>query len=191
MATGGNHNALLTSVVEGLVTIEASISDDAYYAGVYRVNINVPKDAAQGEYSVAVELLGFQIPISNIFVVACTNFEALERGLIESVWQTNILEEHYYEVSRDPLTIELEPVETYCGQEPTTLLISATANWIDGFTSKDLDLEELAEHGITLNAKKDGTQYVYVSSEDRSLINWSFDLILSSTVQEETSWSNT
>lgn len=30
-----------------------------------------------------------------------------------------------------------------------------------------------------------------MSTEDRSLIDWSFDLVISSTVKEETSWSNT
>ena len=90
----------------------------------------------------------FNIHTENITVLPCSNFEALERGLIDTiVGQTTELEDIAYEIGSDPILVGIEPIDFYCGHEPALILLSATAN----SSVEQLDTEGLADHGITLS----------------------------------------
>lgn len=68
----------------------------------------------------------------------------------------------------------------------------ATKTYSDGFTIFELDEEELALEGINLGLAADGvTPIVSVYSNNTALRNYTYDLVISATLEEDPSWMNT
>ena len=138
------------------VKVEGEIVDDMIGPGVYRAKIELPKTLDDGTFKITALLGGSKVPVPNVPVYPCTNFEAAKRRLIISAGDEIVLDPVAYADGDEAIVIDLPHVWYYCKHTPVVMLVKAQR-----LTQREpqmlTDVDVLAaEYGITLDgwAKK-------------------------------------
>lgn len=103
-SVGTNFSAVYTYITDAAETVTASISDEIS-AGVYQVEVELDKMQVAGDYNLDVLLGGLGVPTPQIEIRPCTNFFAIEAGLVPPQGSVNQLDTLDYTIKDDQATI--------------------------------------------------------------------------------------
>ena len=114
-AVGSNMSSIMSLSTNSGVTYTASIVDDTS-GGVYRVEIDLPKQQTLGIYNYNVYLGGQLVSTPQVDIIECTNAYALTEGLVVDDGTTTSRGNVEYTIEATTTTISLVNVEIYCVQ---------------------------------------------------------------------------
>ena len=128
----------------------------------------------------------------------CSNEIAYDQQEIDNTLypyqQINRIEGGTYLVFKDPLVIDLQPIYSYCyKQDKVYRLIQGTVIDPDGNASILTTEEEMISYGLSFSYETEEdveTSKLTAQIDEESLYDYTFDLILHATVEQEPEWFN-
>lgn len=186
-AVGSNKSAVMSLSTNSGVTYTASIVDSSS-AGVYQVNISLPKTQTTGTYNYNVRFYSATVPTSQVSIIACTNAHALSQGFVAAAGSTVTRSAITQLIENSAQYISLTNVAIYCTHTRTQTFESGTVS-LNGGSATSLTLSQLNGYGISI-LQSSTTPRVQVNPQDATIRTATFSLTFKSTVTEETTWAD-